>query len=290
MVLFSDDDKEVDIEKLANELGDATYDIEKEFTESVEASEESLITVDSVINAREAKRVVETPEVSVPSAETPVNVAEAPNEDILSEEHLANLSSDVASLMAKIPKDKYDVLGDELTEMERELKEIEESLYEKPLEEPEITIPEFKPITKPVNFMPVEPVAPMPYISKADLSDEQFDAIMEKLSKVTAMEREIDAMKQLLEDNLAIDFKAMYENLMQKNNIEAIKTYRNIQAVIVEENAKQNRALFGIDGKSDNLKKRLNKVIIFSIISFVVSILVMIVQILPAFGIDLGLF
>ena len=79
----------------------------------------------------------------------------------------------------------------------------------------------------------------------------------------------------------------MYRNLMDQMNIEAIKIYRNIQAVIVEEQAKQNHVLFGVDGKSDKLKFRMNHVMIFSIVSFVVSILVMILQILPAFGVDI---
>ena len=94
-------------------------------------------------------------------------------------------------------------------------------------------------------------------------------------------------MKAFMEEKLGMDFKAMYDNVLDQMNVEAIKTYRNIQAVIVEEDAKQNHALFGIDGKSDSLKRRLNNVMIFSIVSFVTSILVMLMQVLPAFGIKL---
>ena len=110
---------------------------------------------------------------------------------------------------------------------------------------------------------------------------------MQKFRKVEAMEAEVKAIKDILEDRLNYDFRAMYDNLMEKTNIEAIKIYRNLQAVVIEENAKQNQALFELDGKANSLKKRMNNVLIFAIISFVVSILVMLVTILPAFGIKL---
>ncbi|MBR5637934.1 MAG: hypothetical protein IKW81_13500, partial [Pseudobutyrivibrio sp.] len=93
--------------------------------------------------------------------------------------------------------------------------------------------------------------------------------------------------KNIIDDRLSVDFRAMYENILEKTNIEAIKTYRNLQAVIIEENSKQNQALFGIDNKSNSLKKRMNNVLMFAVVSFVVSILVMLMQILPALGIKL---
>ena len=111
--------------------------------------------------------------------------------------------------------------------------------------------------------------------------------IMRQLRKIDTMEAEVKAMKEVIDERLSVDFRAMYENIMEKTNIEAIKTYRNVQAVIIEENAKQNQALFGIDNKSNSLKKRMNNVLIFAIVSFVVSILVMLVTILPALGIKL---
>lgn len=111
--------------------------------------------------------------------------------------------------------------------------------------------------------------------------------IESKLDDVESLKSDVKYLRSVIDDKLSVDFNAMYENVMEHMDVEAIKIYRNLQAVIVEENAKQNQVLFGIDGKSSSLKKRLNNVMIFSIISFVVSILVMLMQILPALGVDL---
>ena len=108
-----------------------------------------------------------------------------------------------------------------------------------------------------------------------------------KMGMLDEMDEDLNYMKNMIETRLNVDFKAMYNNVLEQMNIEAIKIYRNVQAVIVEEQAKQNHVLFGVDGKSDKLKFRMNHVMIFSIISFVVSILVMVLQILPALGIEL---
>jgi len=178
----------------------------------------------------------------------------------------------------------------EVNTMLKELEEIEKSIGMESNSQ-DLDFPKPKPVILPkVNIEPKPTVSPDTRFTRADfakLDDDQLDAIMKRLNKIDGMQAEIDAMKAIIDERLNVDFKAMYENLMEKNNIEAIKTYRNIQAVIIEENAKQNKALFGIDGKSDSLRRRLNHVIVFSIISFVVSILVMLMIILPAFGIDL---
>lgn len=116
---------------------------------------------------------------------------------------------------------------------------------------------------------------------------EVLDEIDSKLELLDEMDEQLNYIKNTLDTKLNVDFEAMYHNTLEQMNIEAIKVYRNIQAVIVEEDAKQNHLLFGVDGKSDKLKFRMNHVLIFSIISFVVSILVMVLQILPAFGINL---
>ena len=115
----------------------------------------------------------------------------------------------------------------------------------------------------------------------------QIEEIAIKLELLDEVDEDIKYIKNFMNHKLDKDFEAMYRNLMDQMNIEAIKIYRNIQAVIVEEQAKQNHVLFGVDGKSDKLKFRMNHVMIFSIVSFVVSILVMILQILPAFGVDI---
>lgn len=116
---------------------------------------------------------------------------------------------------------------------------------------------------------------------------EVLEEISSKLELLDEMDEELNYIKNFMDTKLNLDFEAMYQNILEQMNVEAIKIYRNIQAVIVEEDAKQNHVLFGVDGKSDKLKFRMNHVMIFSIISFVVSILVMIMQILPALGIDI---
>lgn len=114
-----------------------------------------------------------------------------------------------------------------------------------------------------------------------------LDDLGDRLEALEQMEEKVDDLKRLVESKLNLDFEAMYHNLLEQMNIEAIKIYRNVQAVIVEEDSKQNHVLFGVDGKSDKLKFRMNHVMIISIVSFIVSIFVMILQILPRFGINL---
>ena len=116
---------------------------------------------------------------------------------------------------------------------------------------------------------------------------EQMKIIDVKLSMLEDVDEDTRYMKNLVSEKLNLDFVAMYDNILDQMNVEAIKIYRNIQAVIVEENAKQNNVLFGMDNKTDGLKRRMNHVLFFCIVSFIVSIVLVIVQILPAFGIKL---
>ena len=113
---------------------------------------------------------------------------------------------------------------------------------------------------------------------------EQMDA---KLGMLEDMDEDTRLVKNLVDEKLNLDFVAMYNNILDQMNIEAIKTYRNIQAVIVEENAKQNNVLFQMDKNTDGLRRRMNHVLFFCIVSFIVSIVLTIIQILPAFGINL---
>jgi hypothetical protein len=184
------------------------------------------------------------------------------------------------------------LFNDEKSKVEQEVDALLEELneIERSLGMEDIEFPEFKPIILPSIKIPDIPMPETPLLTRADiakLDDEQFDMLMTKLRKVEHLESQVEAMKEIIDDRLSVDFRAMYENILEKNNIEAIKTYRNIQAVIIEENAKQNQALFGIDNKSNSLKKRMNNVLLFAVVSFVVSILVMLMQILPALGIKL---
>lgn len=122
-----------------------------------------------------------------------------------------------------------------------------------------------------------------------DMQDKmnQLDAISRKLDMLEDVDENMAATRHLVEDRLRVDFESMYRNLLDQMNIEAIKVYRNVQAVIVEENAKQNHVILGVDDKVGKLKRRMNHMMILAIVSFVVSILVMLMQILPALGINL---
>ncbi len=120
-------------------------------------------------------------------------------------------------------------------------------------------------------------------IARLDVLEE----INSRLDMLEEIDEQINYIREFLDDKLDLDYVAMYETLREEVHEDAIKTYRNIQAVIVEENAKQNHVLFGVDGNQDKLKFRMNHVMFFSIISFVTSILVMLLQILPALGIKL---
>lgn len=116
---------------------------------------------------------------------------------------------------------------------------------------------------------------------------EQIKVVDAKMGILEDMDGDTRFIRSLVTDKLNLDFVAMYNNVLDQMNVEAIKIYRNIQAVIVEENAKQNNVLFGMDKKTDGLKRRMNHVLFFCIVSFIVSIALVIVQILPAFGIKL---
>lgn len=182
-------------------------------------------------------------------------------------------------------------LEKEVNSLLKELEELERALGMPMTNE---DFPELKPIILPTFNMPVEQIkssegvaAQLTRADIAKLNDEQFEALMGKLRHVEHLEAQVEAMKNIIDSRLSVDFRAMYENLLEKSNIEAIKTYRNVQAVIIEENAKQNQALLGLDNKSNSLKRRMNNVLLFAVVSFVVSILVMLMQILPALGVDL---
>lgn len=215
----------------------------------------------------------------VKAEEAEEKIAEAESEEI---DELEESKEPGNEESAEAEKDELETEVDSLIE---ELDEIEKQLGMKQ-EFEDIELPVLKPIILP----PIKAPEPAPVITRADfakLDDEQFNLLMKKLNNVENMEAEMKAMKEVIDERLSLDFRAMYDNIMEKTNIEAIKVYRNVQAVVIEENAKQNQALFGLDSKSDSLRRRMNNVLIFATVSFVVSVLVMLITILPAFGIKL---
>ena len=224
----------------------------------------------------------ESDEVEEKVLEAEVSEVEAEVEEELKAEVEAEVEAEAENPEAEAE----DPIEAELNSLLDELNEIEESLGIKSDFE-DVEFPEFKPIILPPIKIPKPEVPVITKVDFAKLDEEQLEELMKKFRKVEAMESEVKAIKDILEDRLNYDFRAMYDNLMEKTNIEAIKIYRNLQAVVIEENAKQNQALFELDNKTNSLKKRMNNVLIFAIVSFVVSILVMLVTILPAFGIKL---
>ena len=109
----------------------------------------------------------------------------------------------------------------------------------------------------------------------------KIDAIDSRMGTMDDMEASIESMRRTIDEKLNVDFDEMYEGVLDQMNVESVKEYRNIQAVIVEENAKQNRMLLGIDDNTKKLRNRLNHVMIAAIVSFVVSILVLFISVIP---------
>lgn len=265
MILFRDETKEVE---------EAIAEVVKEV--KAEEAEEKIAEAESVATDEEDDEIsLEREEVSLEQDET----LEEESEEI---DELEESKEPGNEESAEAEKDELETEVDSLIE---ELDEIEKQLGMKQ-EFEDIELPVLKPIILP----PIKAPEPAPVITRADfakLDDEQFNLLMKKLNNVENMEAEIKAMKEVIDERLSLDFRAMYDNIMEKTNIEAIKVYRNVQAVVIEENAKQNQALFGLDSKSDSLRRRMNNVLIFATVSFVVSVLVMLITILPAFGIKL---
>lgn len=116
---------------------------------------------------------------------------------------------------------------------------------------------------------------------------DQIASLNTRLDILDDMDESTRFIRDFTSEKLNVNFNAMYDNIMDQMNVEAIKIYRNLQAVIVEENAKQNNVMFGMEKKTEGLKKRMNHVLFFSVVSFIVSIFLIILQILPAFGIHL---
>lgn len=151
-------------------------------------------------------------------------------------------------------------------------------------------LPEDEKDEKPVRVRRVRPSKAGAEAVIPERIDKKLDTIDNKLEDLDAradLVEEIDTKVERIDDKLNVDFVAMYDNVLDQMNVESVKIYRNLQAVMVEENAKQNTVLFGVDGKSDSLRKRINHMVAISVISIVVSIAVMVVLILPKFGIKL---
>lgn len=173
--------------------------------------------------------------------------------------------------------EKLTSMIEELNEIQSQLEDCERVLK---LEMPVVPSDrvERKTVRRTVERQPVETDVKL-HASIKELSEQmedikhrlrQLEEITVKLELLDEVDEDVNYIKNFMNHKLDKDFEAMYRNLMDQMNIEAIKIYRNIQAVIVEEQAKQNHVLFGVDGKSDKLKFRMNHVMIFSIVSFVV--------------------
>ena len=67
----------------------------------------------------------------------------------------------------------------------------------------------------------------------------------------------------------------------------SVLIFDEVLAVVVEELSKQNKVIARDDNMIGKIKNNMRIVLIFSIISLIASILVIIIEILPVFGINL---
>ncbi len=117
-----------------------------------------------------------------------------------------------------------------------------------------------------------------------EMDEKQFKDLEERLH---SMDNRLTVLEDLIERELTIGIPEKLDELYEKTHTDCIKVYRNVQAVIVEENAKQNKLLVRMDGRIGKSKNRITSAFICSIISAIVTVILIILVILPAFGIKL---
>lgn len=101
------------------------------------------------------------------------------------------------------------------------------------------------------------------------------------------LQRRFNDLQDLVINGFEIEMHQRFDELEEKTHTDCIKVYRNVQAVIVEELSKQNKVIMRDDKIVTGMKRKMTTVFIFSIISVVTSVALIILQILPLFGIKL---
>lgn len=103
----------------------------------------------------------------------------------------------------------------------------------------------------------------------------------------TLMRRQLDGLEQLISNGIYVEMMKRLDELEEKAHTDCIKVYRNVQAVVVEELSKQNKVIARDDKIIGKIKNKMRLILIFSIISLIASIAVIVIEILPVFGINL---
>ena len=133
---------------------------------------------------------------------------------------------------------------------------------------------------------------------KTELYDEPMDEEEEEAialeddedtieGQLALMNRHLDGLEQLISNGIYVEMMKRLDELEEKAHTDCIKVYRNVQAVVVEELSKQNKVIARDDKMIGKIKNKMRLILIFSIISLIASILVIIIEILPFFGINL---
>lgn len=120
--------------------------------------------------------------------------------------------------------------------------------------------------------------------SGAETAENNDDTIEGQLA---LMNRHLDELEQTISKGIYVEMMKRIDELEDKAHTDCIKVYRNVQAVVVEELSKQNKVIAKDDNMIGKIKNNMRIVLIFSIISLIASILVIIIEILPVFGINL---
>ena len=121
-----------------------------------------------------------------------------------------------------------------------------------------------------------------------DSLNAQLDAVNLNLDNVTNAVSEIrdqmaSAQENKKDDGLEERFASVEENVHK----ECVKVYRNVQAVVVEENGKQTKALEEITAKVNSFNGKLGAVLGVSIAALVFALAGTVLQVLNALGINL---
>lgn len=117
-----------------------------------------------------------------------------------------------------------------------------------------------------------------------NISSEQMNMLENHLLQV---DEKLKSLEAIINTGFQIEMKDRFDSLEEKTHTDCIKVYRNIQAVVVEEDSKQNKVITKSDKNIGKIKNRMTMVLVFSITSFIASLFVIIIEILPLFGVHL---
>lgn len=124
-------------------------------------------------------------------------------------------------------------------------------------------------------------------LNGAQVNGEELNRLVqESIAKIQAMQQNtdsIDEMKKALEAQQAT-LDAKLNDCNENVHKECVKVYRNVQAVVVEENSKQSE---NIAGSFETLKDKMNVVLGVSVMTMVVSLCNILIEILRLLNVKL---